>query len=76
MNITKNKDNNMNIWNLTIFFCLKGLVLGMALKGLRKLVIFSVDIWLWFSVAITYSFRADIFFIMLDFHGHDFTRTQ
>ena len=39
----------------------------MTLEGLGKLlVIFSVDIWLWFSVAITYMLRADIiFFIVL-----------
>ena len=36
-------------------FLLHDLLLDMALKSLGKLfVIFSVDIWLWFSVGFTY----------------------
>lgn len=50
------------VFEIWIYFLLYGLVLGMTLKGLGKLfVIFTADIWLWFSVATTYMLRA-IFF--------------
>ena len=46
----------------------RGLVLGMTLKGLDKLfVIFSVDIWLWLPIAITYILRISIFFYRVGF---------
>ena len=50
------------VFEIWIYFLLHGLVFGMTLKGLGKLfVIFTADIWLWFSVATTYMLRA-IFF--------------
>ena len=43
-------------------------ILGTTLKGLGKIfVVFTVDIWLWFSVAITYMLRELTFFHCVKF---------
>ena len=64
------------VFEIWIYFLLHGLVFGMTLKGLGKLfVIFTADIWLWFSVATTYMLRA-IFFIGLVSPGHEVKMTR
>ena len=56
------------IFEIWSYFMLHGLDLDMTLEGLGNLfVIFSVDIWLWFSVTVTWMLKAGILFIQFEF---------